>query len=1031
MRTVAFNLFRDSVKVLALSVWLGSVGTAPADADEPLPRVPPLAPAETLRSFHLPPGFQLKPLAAEPLVTDPVAMVYDEQGRAFVAEMRDYPFVDPAHDKPFAENTLDEPIGQIRLLDDSNGDGQFDKSTVFADRLSWPTGLALWKGGLYVVATPDLWYLKDTDGDGRADQRRKVFSGFRKFNIQAVVNNLKWGLDNRLYGAGSSNGGKIVPESSKNRAATVMGTGDFCFDPTREASSFELLTGGARFGNDFDDWGNRFISNIRNPIQHPVLPRRYLARNPHLPAITALNDVAVSGDVVPVYRTSPPEPWRVINAQRLASDLSGAPPRSEAAATGYMTSACGLTVYRGDVYPESFYGTVFLGEVAGNLIHRQALTADSVTFSSRRTEVNREFLTSDDNWFRPVNFVNAPDGTLHVLDMYRETIEHPWSIPDDIKAKLDLRSGSDRGRIYRLEPDGFTPRHHRPSLEKATAAELAALLTSSSSWWRETAQRLIVERQDTATIEPLRSLLRNLQPKFESGRDTAALARLHALWSLEGLGNLSDDDLLFALHDPVDGVREQAVLLAERRLATSQAIRDALLGMCDDSSLRVRFQLALSLGELTRVAADTVRAPVARALASIANRDSSDKWMRVAVLSSAFDVAPALSERLTSNRDFGKLAAQRVWLHDLSLIVGAKSDSAGIDSILASIEQWMKNHQDDAAVSSDGLNQFALGLAEGMTRAKRNVLDILNLHPSLGAKLLLGAIRDAAGRAVDPGENLEGRQSAISLLAHGEFAIARKAGEQLLAPHQASVVQTSAVRMLSTFRPPEVPAILLNAFRRLAPAARGEALEALLARREWHESLLNAIDAGQIRVGEIPYQRRNLLLRSSSATVRERAVALMQSALQSRQSVIEKYQAALATQRGNPLGGAAIFKRECQTCHRLEQEGQDIGPNLTTIRNRTASEILLHILDPNREVAPNYVGYTVLLADGRVLSGVIVEEGANSLSIRTATGSLETIPRGEIDKIASTGQSFMPVGLEERIAPAEMSDLLAYLLSRS
>ena len=216
-------------------------------------RIPPHEPAAAASTFRLQEGFRLDLLAAEPLVTDPVAMVYDEQGRAFVAEMNDYPYSDKASDRPFTENTTDPPLGRVRLLEDTDGDGDFDRSTVFADQLSWPTGLALWKGGVYVVAAPDLWYLKDTDGDGRADERRKIVTGFRKFNIQAVVNNVIWGQDHRIYGAGGTNGGRLVPARPENSSPLKMSVNDFRLDPTNE--TIELLTGGARFGNTFNDAG--------------------------------------------------------------------------------------------------------------------------------------------------------------------------------------------------------------------------------------------------------------------------------------------------------------------------------------------------------------------------------------------------------------------------------------------------------------------------------------------------------------------------------------------------------------------------------------------------------------------------------------------------------------------------------------------------------------------------------------------------------------------------------------------------------
>ncbi|MCA9134947.1 MAG: hypothetical protein KDA45_17380, partial [Planctomycetales bacterium] len=349
------------------------------------------------------------------------------------------------------------------MLKDIDGDGIFDQSTVFADKLSWPSGVAVWKGGIYVTATPDLWYLKDSDGDGRADIRRKVFTGFRKYNVQAVMNNLQWGLDHRIYAAGSSNGGQVqaVGQSADGNVEqdkptpTVIRRNDFRFDPQHE--QFEAISGGARFGHTQDDWGNRFLCDIRNPVQHVVLPSHYLERNPFLPAASARRDVVDSGDTIAVFQISPPETWRSINAQRLAANTATKSPFDSTVPKGYITSSSGITLYRGAAYPEEYYGNAFIGEVAGNLVMRYRLTADGISFAGQRAHSQTEFLASTDNWFRPVNFVNAPDGMLHVLDMYRETIEHPWSMPEDLKAQVDLTSGKDRGRIYRLLPPQTRP----------------------------------------------------------------------------------------------------------------------------------------------------------------------------------------------------------------------------------------------------------------------------------------------------------------------------------------------------------------------------------------------------------------------------------------------------------------------------------------------------------------------------------------------------------------------------------------------
>jgi putative membrane-bound dehydrogenase-like protein len=307
-------------------------------------RVAPVAPADAPKTLHALDGFRMDLLAAEPLVTSPVAMTYDENGVAYVVEMVDYPYTDKATHQPYKENTADKSIGHIRMLESTRGDGVFDKSFIFAEGLSWPTGIACYKGGVSVIATPDLWYLKSTHGDHKADIRRKVFTGFRKFNIQAVANNLAWGLDNKIYGAGGSNGGTILTVDNPEFKPVPLSRNDFRFNPATEV--FEPIPGGARFGNTFDDWGNRFVCNIRNPAQHVVFESHYLSRNPYLPVASAINDVAESGDAIPVYRASPLEEWRDLRGRRWSTDGT-IMPRSKLVAGGVVTSSSGVTLYRG------------------------------------------------------------------------------------------------------------------------------------------------------------------------------------------------------------------------------------------------------------------------------------------------------------------------------------------------------------------------------------------------------------------------------------------------------------------------------------------------------------------------------------------------------------------------------------------------------------------------------------------------------------------------------------------------------------
>ncbi len=998
-----FSLARMALVSLALTCSIDPArAQTPAASDGANLRTAPLEPAEAVKSSITHDGFRMELLAAEPLLTDPVAMAYDEDGRAWVVEMNDYPYTDKSTDVPQQERTTDLPLGKLRVLEDVDGDGVFDRSHVLAEELSWPSGIALYDGGAFIAGTPDIWYVKDTDGDGRADVRHKVFSGFRKFNVQAVINNLAWGLDHKIYGAGASNGGQIETPETKNSKAVTMARNDFCFDP--RDPQIEVLSGGARFGNTFDDFGNRFICNIRNPAQHVVLPARYLARNPYFRLSSALQDVADAGDAIPVYRRSPPEPWRVINADRLATAGNARTPRSEKAATGYMTSAAGVTVYRGNAYPAKYYGNLFLGEVSGNLIHREVPEAVGVTFRSTRGEQESEFVASTDNWFRPVNFVNAPDGTLHILDMYRETIEHPWSIPDDLKARLDLTSGRDRGRIYRLSPPGFKP-PAPPRLSKATTEELARHLKNPNAWWRETAHRLLFERQDRGAIPMLMALMR----KGES-----PVTRLHALWSLEGLGALNHHELQAALDDKSARVREHAILLAEPMLAKDASLLKRVLELADDADARVRFQAALSLGEV-----DDPRA--AAALTSILRRDMRDPWTRAAVLSARPSLAGPLLVELMTDETFRRDESMGPLARDLAMIVGAARDEEDAKALVAQVE----------SLSVDGPERWlrmsvVAGLGEG-ARKGRGTWKYWSEAKSPATRLVEQSLGTAKAVAIDPQSTLAQRQLAMSVLALASLDEVRPTFAQLLAPQQPQDVQIAAVRAIACFSKPEVADLLLAGWKGYTPALRGEVVEALLARTEYFDRLFAAIETGAVPPSSVSQTRQALLLKHSNESIRNRAAKLFKSEGKGvRQEVVARYQPALSL-TGDAERGQKVYQRECAACHKWGALGHDVGPNLATILHRSPAELLVAILDPNREVGPNFVQYAAVLDDGRISTGLIASETPTSITLRRAENQQETVLRQNLEELTSTGMSLMPEGLEQKITPQEAADLFAFL----
>lgn len=965
-----------------------------------LPRVPPTPAAEAAKTFRVLDGFRMELLAAEPLVASPVAMAYDENGRAYVCEMRDYPYTNKAKHKPNQENPTDEAIGRVRLLDDTDGDGVFDKSSIFAEEMSWPTGVACWKGGVFVAATPDIWYLKDHDGDGKADERRKVFTGFRKLNVQAVMNNLVWGLDNHIHGAGGTNGGQIRPGDQPDAKPAVLSRNDFRIDPTN--GEMELLSGGARFGGSFDDWGNRFLCNIRNPAQHIVLPIKYLARNKYLAARSPIHDMAEFGDQLPVYRISPPEEWREIRAKRWAGERDIAMPRSELVGAGVVTSSSGVTSYRGTAYPEKYHGNIFVCESSANLFYRLQLTPDGVTFKAARVDGPVEMVASTDNWFRPVNFVNAPDGTLHVVDMYRENIEHPWSIPEDIHAAVDLESGRDHGRIWRLTPPDFQP-VAPPQLGTATTAELVATLEHPQAWWRETAQRLLFERQDEAAVPLLRTLLRNTL----SGQ-----GRLHVLYTLDGLGALVREDVLFGLFDRQAELREHAVRLAER-FVTEPNVLAGVLARADDPAIRVRFQTAMTLGEFSSP-------QVLDALVAIARRDADDPWVRTAVLSSVGETSDQFLARLLSDHEFISKPEAGPLIRELAGIVGVRGQTAEMERVLGSFQK------DDA--SRAALVDVAKGIGDGLKRSGKT-LRRAGFHDA--ATSVVNDLLDRSAQiAGDSMQKPEDRAAAMMLLSYDEFEMVGALLGRLLETTEPQAVQRAVISVLSGFNDPEVATLLLAHWRTQTPSVREDVVNAMLAVRTRALPLLKAIEGGLIPANQVPFAQRRLLTLSTVPQVKELAAKVFNSSAPGpRKTVIEKYKPALAL-NGDPLRGKAVFEKACINCHRLGDLGsKDVGPNLATIRAWHPEQLLINILDPSREVAPAYTGYTVETSEGRVLFGLIVDDGPVSVTVKRPDGITETIFRREIDSLAGSAVSVMPEGLEAVVPPEGMADLIAFLLA--
>ncbi len=964
---------------------------------ERLPRIPAHEPADAQETFRLQHGFSLELVASEPDVVDPVDAAFDENGRMYVVEMRDYPFLPEQRPEKYVKRQP-ERWGSVRLLEDVDGDGKYEKSTVFADKLNWPQSVCCYDGGVFVISPPGLWYFKDTDGDGVADVRKNVLEGFSLQNVQGLSNGLEWSFDHGIYWAGGTSGAALV---KGEQPLFKVSRQDLRLNA--KTQDVEAVSGGQQFGHSFDDWGNRYVCNNSNHLQQVVVPARYLNRNPQLSVTNALRTIAAEGAAAPVFRISPPEPWRIVRTARRAADpkFASRAPQTELVATGFFTSATGVTVYRGGVYPPEFQGNVFIGDVGGNLVHRKRLDANGIANIGTRTEEGIEFLASTDNWFRPTNFVNAPDGTLYVLDMYWETIEHPASIPEDIKEHLDLESGNDRGRIYRLVSPGmqrFTP----PKLGNVHGAELAQALESPHGWVRETAHRLIWERQDKNCVPRLKTLVK-------SGKTPQS--RILALWSLEGLDQLTTDDVIAALKDSDAHVREQAVRLSEEFADMPDAIVNAVAALINDPDPRVQWQVAFSLGAF--------RHPVAvKALLEMAQASANNADMRLAILTSIPSFAVEFTQQMLSNPGTSGSPLAR----DAITLIASGQDTGDITQMLASIFT--------AKLTPAARLGLMTAVSEGLQRRGTSLPALVassevTQETRQQFETWLAETRELAESAQAP---VAQRLAALNVLAGISGSDVTALFVALLDPQTPPTLQERAGRALAASNDAAALDSLLAKWRALGPQTRRSAIDQLTQSAAGADLLLKGLEEQTIRSAELDRDKQQLLLNFPNPKLKERAASLLGGAGSNRKLVVDQYQSALNLS-GDALRGKAVYSKICIQCHRAGSEGHAVGPDLASVQNKSPDDLVVAILDPNRESQASYISYTAVTLNGRVATGIIAAESAASLTLRRAEAKEDQVLRDQLDELLSNGVSLMPEGLEKDLSPQQIADVIAFIKS--
>ena len=580
--------------------------------------------------------------------------------------------------------------------------------------------------------------------------------------------------------------------------------------------------------------------------------------------------------------------------------------------------------------------------------------------------------------------------------MYREVIEHPWSLPDNIKKFLDLNSGNDRGRIYRIVPDGFKqPR--LPRLDKAGTSELVATLENPNGWHRDTAARLLYERQAKAAVPLLVKLIE---------KSKSPLARMHALHALDGLGALKEALVLTALNDSDAAVREHAIKLSEKLFShgvPSAKLLAKLEELADDPAIRVRYQLAFTLGEVKGPARIAPLAPSRSEIWIVRGPRPpfSHRWPKAQA---------TCSPKLSADAKMGDSKAGQEFLRQLVVLVGTKNKRDEVARVLDYIGQ----------VRQPALT-FALFLAlgDGLQRAGSSLT-------AAGADLK--GIIAAAGRvAVDEQAAEATRVQAIQLLGVTSFAESGTTLVSLLDLKQPQAVQLAAISTLARFNEPQVGPELTRRWDSLTPRLRAEALTVLLARADRALALLAAIQSGAIQPSALDTTQARFLRSHRDRGVRQLAAKVLAAKPAStRQQVIDAFMPALNL-KGDPAHGKKIYEERCISCHRLGGEGNALGPDLVTVKTTGKEKMLVNILDPNREVRPEFVTYVVETKDDESLIGLVANETASTVTLRQAYSKEDVIHRSNIKKMQSQGQSLMPEGLEAGLAPQDLADLLEYI----
>ena len=629
----------------AFALNKGNAGPTDVQLKFTLPAPAPLSPEEELKTFKLPAGFRIELVASEPMIESPVAISFDDQGRLFVVEMRSYM-------RDLEGTTEKDPTSRVSLLTDTDGDGRMDKASAFLDNLVMPRGVMAVKGGAFIAEPPNLFFCRDTKGTGVADEKVLIASDFGTLGGQPehMANTPTWALDNRVYAANYGTSLKLT------NGAWLKGPG----------------LGRGQWGLTQDDAGRLFYNYNSDLLRADLLPAAAYARNPLLrDALGINNKVIKEQSVYPSHPT--PGVNRGYDAKTLRADGTLAA----------ATSTCGAVIYRGDALPTEYRGNAFIPEPSSNLVKRVLIAEKDGLLTGTNAYEEKEFLTSTDERFRPVMMANGPDGALYVVDLYRGMLQHPAFLTHYLIANIKARHLElpvTGGRIWRIvRDDQAAPRATKIPLE---AGARIKLLTHANGWVRDTAQRLLVESADLSAGPALRALATDAK--------APALGRLHALWTLDGLGLIDAAVVQAALHDAHPQIRAAAA-----RLAPLDAL-PALVALTKESDKLVLSHLAMRLAAMNQPAAD-------EALADLLSQHGNIALLREAALTGVRGRETSLAKAIAT-RGAGSPAQSA--LESLAGLIAAANKAGPFEEMLTLAASLGTNRDAQSALlrglASDG-----------------------------------------------------------------------------------------------------------------------------------------------------------------------------------------------------------------------------------------------------------------------------------------------------------------------------------------